>query len=66
MERFNTGVVAEHVGREPTERPLRPDLDEHPGPCFVEPSQPLDELHRGGHLPGEQIEHLGHGPGPVG
>ena len=51
-------VVAQHVGGEALQRVLRADLDEHPRALLVERVQALDELHRRGNLPGQDVEHL--------
>ena len=54
-------VVAQHVGCEPVQGPLRPHLQEHPRAGVVQRVQALDELHRRGDLLCQQVEHrLGH------
>jgi hypothetical protein len=49
-------VAAQDVLDEPVQRLLRPDLDEDPGAGLVQRVQALHELHRGGHLPAEQVD----------
>ena len=58
-------IVAEDVGDEAAQRPLRTDLDEDRGAGSGEVVEPGDELHRRRNLPGEQVEHLGHDIGPA-
>ena len=51
-------VVCAHddVLGEPVEGLLGPELHEHAGAGVVERVEPLDELHRGGHLAAEDVQ----------
>ena len=51
-------LVAEHVAGEALQGPFRAHLDEAAGAGVEQGPQSLHELHRGGDLTGEQVEHL--------
>ena len=53
-------AVAQDIGDEASQRPLRADLDEHPRSGIGKAPEPVDELNRRGDLAREQVEHLGH------
>ena len=50
-------VLVQDVLDEAVQRLLRPDLDEDPRPGFVQRPQAADELHGGGDLTPEQVDH---------
>jgi hypothetical protein len=51
-------VVTQHLLHEAVERALGADLDEHSAPRVVKGAEALDELHRRGDLPTEDVNHL--------
>jgi hypothetical protein len=63
-QREDVAAVAEHVLGETLQGALGADLDEHAHAAVVQGVQALDELHRGGDLAGEDIQHLGDGVRP--
>ncbi len=60
VERERLRTVGEHVVDEARQRALRANLHEEPNPRCVERLEPLHELHRGGDLTGQDVEHPGH------
>ncbi len=59
-------AVAQHVLDEPVQDAFGADFDKNAGAGVVERVEPLDELHGGGHLPAQQLDHLRHDSGAHG
>ncbi len=58
-QRQDIVAAAENILDKPMERLLRANLDKHAGPGRVQRPQSLDELHRRGDLPRQNVEHGG-------